>query len=151
MELKIKRRRPRIEIVPMIDVIFFLLIFFFLFSTFKTAQSGVEVDLPKTVNIGKSQQNTIVISINKERRIFFGKELVGLTELERKVAGELQQDPESRFVVKPDAKVPYAELIKVMDVLAGAGVKQPLLGVDRHQIPKSTFNHRMERTGDDSI
>mgnify|MGYP001952131120 CR=1 FL=1 len=151
MRLQVKRRRPKIEIVPMIDVIFFMLIFFFLFSTLQTGQSGVEVDLPKTVNIGKSQQNTIVVSINRERRIFLGKELVGLAELGPKVASELQQDPESRFVIKPDAKVPYSELIKVMDVLAGAGVKQPLLGVDRHQIPKSNFDHQMERTGDDSI
>ncbi|MGE5606921.1 MAG: ExbD/TolR family protein [Bacteroidota bacterium] len=151
MILQIKRRKPRIEIVPMIDVIFFMLIFFFLFSTLKTVQSGVEVELPKTVNMGKSEMNTVVISITKEERIYFGKEPVGLLELKQRAAGELHQDPGSRFVVKPDAMVPYAELIKVMDALAGAGVKQPLLGVDRRQIPKSTLNEQMERTGDDSI
>lgn len=147
MILQVKRRRPRIEIVPMIDVIFFLLIFFFLFSTLKTSQSGVEVELPKTVNMGQSQPNTVVISITKEDKIYFGKEPVGLVELERKAAGELEQDPGSRFVIKPDGVVPYAELIKVMDALAGAGVKQPLLGVDRRQIPKTTLDKQMERIG----
>jgi biopolymer transport protein ExbD len=151
MILQVKRRRPRIEIVPMIDVMFFMLIFFFLFSTLKTGQSGVEVELPKTVNMGKSVQNTVVISITKEERIYFGKEPVRLEELGQRAAGELRQDPGSRFVVKPDAAVPYAELIKVMDALAGAGVEQPLLGVDRGQIPKSIPDKQMERTGDDSI
>lgn len=151
MNLQVKRRRPRIEIVPMIDVIFFLLVFFFLFSTLKTSQSGVEVESPKTVNIGKSVENTVVISITQEERIYFGKEPVRLGELGQRAAAELRQDPASRFVVKPDAAVPYAELIKVMDALAGAGVKQPLLGVDRRQIPKSTHDKQMERTGDDSI
>ncbi len=151
MLLQIKRRRPRIEIVPMIDVIFFMLIFFFLFSTLNTGQSGVEVELPKTVNMGKSEQNTVVISITKEERIYFDKEPVRLVELEQRATRELRQDPGSRFVIKPDAVVPYAELIKVMDALAGAGVKQPLLGVDRRQIPKSTLDKQMERTGDDSI
>lgn len=141
MDLRVKRRRPRLEITPMIDVIFFMLVFFMLFSTLKTAQTGVEVELPRTVNLGQTQQNTIVISITKEKRVYFGKDQVGLEELGRKVSWELQRDPESRFVVKPDAAVSYDELVKVMDVLAGAGVKQPLLGVDRRQIPKT----RMER------
>ena len=151
MILRVKRRKPRVEIVPMIDVIFFMLVFFFLFSTLKTAQSGVDVELPKTVNIGETKQNAIVISITKEERVYFGKDLVGLEELVRKASGELRRDPGSRFVVKPDAAVPYDELIKVMDVLAGAGVKQPLLGVDRRQIPKSTFKTQMERNGDESF
>lgn len=147
MDLRVKRRRPRIEIIPMIDVIFFLLVFFLLFSTLKTAQTGVEVELPRTVNMGQTEQNTIVISITKEKRVYFGQDSVGLEELERKVSRELQRDPGSRFVVKPDAAVSYDELVKVMDVLAGAGVKQPLLGVDRRQIPKT----RMERRGNDSF
>lgn len=151
MKLQVKRRKSRIEIVPMIDVMFFMLIFFFLFSTLKTAQSGVDVELPKTVNLGESKQNTIVISITKEQQIFFGKDSVGLEELVKKASYELRRDPESRFVVKPDAVVPYVELIRVMDALAGVGVKQPLLGVDRQQIPKSNLENRMERTGDDSI
>ncbi|NLW47707.1 MAG: biopolymer transporter ExbD [Firmicutes bacterium] len=151
MILRVKRRKARLEITPMIDIIFFLLVFFLLFSTFKTAETGVEVELPKTVNIGDTEQNTIVVSITKEERIFYGKEPVGIEELARKVQRELRQDPASRFVVKPDTTVPYMELIKVMDTLAGAGVKQPLLGVDRRQTPKVTPENQMERTGDDSI
>ncbi len=151
MILKVKRRKPRLEIIPMIDIIFFMLVFFLMFSTLKTTQTGVEIELPKTVNMGDTKQNTVVISITKEERIFFGKELVGMEGLAKKVIQELQQDSASRFVVKPDAAVPYVELIEVMDVLAGAGVKQPLLGVDRRQIPKSTLETPMERTGDDSI
>lgn len=151
MKLQVKRKKPRLEITPMIDVIFFMLVFFLLFSTLKTAQTGVEVELPKTVNMGETEQNTVVVSITKDERVFYGKEPVGIEELERKVQQELRQDPASRFIVKPDATVPYLELIKVMDVLAGAGVKQPLLGVDRRQIPKATLENRMERTGDDSI
>lgn len=151
MILQVKRRKPRIEIIPMIDVIFFMLVFFLLFSTLKTTQTGVDVELPKTVNMGEAKQNTIVVSITKDERIYLGKESVGLEELKRKVLKELQQEPGSRFVIKPDAAVPYVELIKVMDALAGAGVKQPLLGVDRRQIPKNTLETRMERTGDDSL
>lgn len=151
MILRVKRKKPRVEITPMIDIIFFILVFFLLFSTLKTAQTGVDVELPKTLNMGETKQNSFVISITKEERIFFGEEPVGIEELGQKALQELRRDPECRFVVKPDASVPYLELIKVMDTLAGVGVKQPLLGVDRRQIPKSTLETRMERTSNDSI
>ncbi len=151
MRLEVKRKRPRIELTPMIDVIFFMLVFFLLFSTLKSAQTGVEVELPKTVNMGETEQNTVVVSITKDERIYFGKEAVGFEELGKRVLSELKQDPKSRFVVKPDAAVPYVALVKVMDALAGVGVKQPLLGVDRRQIPKPNLETPMEGTGDDSI
>ena len=131
LKLQVVRKKPRIEIIPMIDVMFFMLVFFMLFSTLKSAQTGVPVDLPKTVNSGKAAQNDIVISINREAQCFFGKQPVGISELTRRVAAEIQKDPQTRVIIKPDAAVPYGELIQVMDALAGVGVDKPLWGVDR--------------------
>jgi biopolymer transport protein ExbD len=131
MKLQISRRRPRIELVPMIDVMFFMLVFFMLFSTLKSAQSGVTVDLPKTVQLGEVKTNSIVISIDKDSQLFLGKRKLDLTELAEKIRLELRKDPKTDVIINPDAVVSYGELIKVMDVLAGAGVQRPLLGVTR--------------------
>lgn len=138
INLQIKRKRPRVEIVPMIDVMFFMLVFFLLFSTLKSAQSGVEVELPKTLHLGQSEQNVVIIDIDKEDRIFIGKERIDLGGLEERIDGALQNDPQTRIVIKPDAAVPYRNLIKVMDILAGVGVNKPLLGVDRRQFPRGS-------------
>jgi biopolymer transport protein ExbD len=140
MKLEIKRKRPRIELVPMIDVIFFLLVFFMMFSTLKTAQTGVDVDLPKTVHTGLPQQNTVVISIDKNSRFFYGKEPFKLSELKDRVTLELAKDPATRFIINPDAVVPYHDLIQVMDLLAGAGVEHPFWGVVREQMPRAGKN-----------
>jgi biopolymer transport protein ExbD len=138
INFQINRRRPRIELVPMIDVVFFILFFFLMFSTLKTAQTGVPVDLPKTTHLGRPEQNTIVVTIAKDTRVYFGTEAVNLSELNRRINTELKKDEQTRVIIKPDASVPYRELIRVMDSLAAAGVQQPLLGVDRQQIPGGT-------------
>lgn len=138
MKFEVKRRRARIEITSMIDVMFFTLIFFMLFSTFKEAQIGMEVDLPQTANVGRVQENLVVISINKNAQIYFGKKPVNLAELGRLVQAELKDNGSSKFIVNPDAAVSYQKLIEVTDVLAGQGVKKPLWGVDRQQMPNST-------------
>jgi biopolymer transport protein ExbD len=131
MDLKIKRRRSRIELIPMIDIMFFMLVFFMLFSTLKTAQTGVMVELPKTIHLGQTRQNVVVVSIDRDHQLFFGKELIHLNILADKAQNELQNDGNAVFIIKPDISVSYGELVQVMDVLAGAGVERPLLGVER--------------------
>ena len=121
----------------MIDVMFFMLVFFLLFSTLKNAQTGVEVNLPKAMHLGEAKQNIVVISINQEAQIFFGKTPLSLDGIQRQVATELLKDGQTQFIIKPDATVPYSVLISLMDRLAEAGVKRPLWGVDREQFPKS--------------
>lgn len=133
MDLRIKRKRSRIEIVPMIDIMFFMLVFFMLFTTLKTAQTGVEVELPKTFHLGQAAQNTVVISITKDSSLFFGKDPVTADGLTGRVQQELRNDQSTVFIVKPDTTVSYGELVKVMDTLAGAGVERPLLGVEREK------------------
>ena len=135
MKLQVVRKKPRIEIIPMIDVMFFMLVFFMLFSTLKSAQTGIPVDLPKTLNAGKVAQNDIIISIDQNSRYYFGRQPVGLMQLTERVASEIEKDPQTRVIIKPDAAVSYGELIKVMDALAGIGVENPLWGVDRQKAP----------------
>lgn len=57
--------------------------------------------------------------------------------LKSRIAGELNRNRETRFIVKPDADVPYRAIIAVTDILAGYGVDKPLWGVDRQQMPHS--------------
>jgi biopolymer transport protein ExbD len=137
MNLQVKRRRARIELVPMIDVLFFMLVFFMLFSTLNGAQTGVPIDLPKALHLGDVEQNTIVISITSDSQIYLGKQLLGMDELKSKVGQKLQSDPVTRVIVRPDAVVSYQEIVHVMDALASVGVERPLLGVDRQQIPNA--------------
>lgn len=137
MNLEIKRKRPRIELVPMIDVMFFMLVFFMLFSTINGAQTGIPIDLPKALHLGDVNDNTLVISINSDSQLYLGKQSVSLGQLRQQVGQEMRNNGDTRVIIRPDAVVPYKVIVDVMDTLAEAGVARPLLGVDRQQIPNS--------------
>lgn len=128
------------ELVPMIDVMFFILIFFMLFATFNTDRAGVPVELPKTVQLGSMKSNAVVVSINKDSELFLGKQKVSIPEIVATVRSELRKDPKTDVIINPDKVVSYGELIKVMDALSGAGVQKPLLGVDRRQMPRNALD-----------
>lgn len=135
MNLQIKRRRPRIELVPMIDVLFFMLVFFMLFSTINGSEAGVPVQLPKVLHMGNAANNSLVVTITAGSQVYLGKRHIGINQLKQMVGLELQKDPATQVIVRPDAAVPYEKIVKVMDVLADTGIEKPLLGVDRQQIP----------------
>jgi biopolymer transport protein ExbD len=137
MNLQIKRRKSRIELVPMIDVLFFMLVFFMLFSTINGSQTGVPVQLPKALHLGDAANNSLVISITADAQLYLGKQLLGLSALRQQVGLQIKNDPATQVIVRPDAAVSYQEIVKVMDALASIGVEKPLLGVDRQQIPNA--------------
>ena len=138
MNLQIKRRRSRIELVPMIDVLFFMLVFFMLFSTINGSQTGIAVQLPKALHLGNPANNSLVITLTADSQVFLGKQQVGIPELERQVKQQIQKDPATQVILRPDAVVTYDQIVKVMDMLASIGVEKPLLGVDRQQIPNAS-------------
>ena len=138
MNLQIKRRRARIELVPMIDVLFFMLVFFMLFSTINGSQTGVAVQLPKALHLGNPANNSLVITITADSQLYLGKQRLEINTLKQQVERQIQNDPATQVIVRPDATVTYDKIVRVLDSLASAGVEKPLLGVDRQQIPNAS-------------
>jgi biopolymer transport protein ExbD len=131
VELSVKKRRPRIEIVPMIDVIFFLLVFFMVYGTLESTRTAVQVELPKTIHVGDPTTPTLIVGIREDGSVWAGDVLVTLDELQRTVEIKMQERPDTMVVLNPDRGVVYENLINVMDTLAAGGVQQPMLGVER--------------------
>ncbi len=112
------RSRPRIEIIPMIDVIFFLLVFFMLFTTFKTTPHGLDIRLPQAITATQQQEDQIVnIYINDEGDIFFDEAEVTLGELRGALAMERDQNPNLVSLIQADQQTPYSYVVGVMDLL----------------------------------
>ena len=71
--MKIRRResaKPRIEIIPMIDVIFFLLVFFMVSSLAMTKINSIQVDLPKTAKNPEALRQKVILSIRRDGALF---------------------------------------------------------------------------------
>ena len=125
-----RSRRPmkkaKIEIIPMIDTMFFLLVFFMLSSLSLTNLMGMPVNLPKASNSAKQNKLDFTVSIDKSGNVFVNKtpvtaDQVG-SELLTLAGGPNADLSEASVVINADESVPYGLVIRCIDQARGAGV-----------------------------
>jgi biopolymer transport protein ExbD len=128
MKFKSRRslKRTKIEIIPMIDTMFFLLVFFMLSSLSLTNLMGMPVNLPQAVNAAKQNRLDFTISIDKSQKIFVNKvevsaEQVGDT-LVTLAGGPKANLSDASVVINADEGVPYGIVIRCIDEARGVGV-----------------------------
>src|SRR5208283_1262533 len=103
MQFKQRRelKRTKIEIIPMIDTIFFLLVFFMLSSLALVKLNGLPVNLPQASTATKQQGKDLTITVDKERRVYVNKKLVDVDNLAQALADEIGPgvDPSNQMVI----------------------------------------------------
>ena len=117
-------RRPRVEMVPLIDM-FFLLLVFFIFGVFSmTMQQGLLVDLPVAKTTSASQEPTVTISLTVDGGMFVDQEPVSVEQL----AFQLQQvhahRPATTVVINADRQVPHGVVMTVLDTVRETGLQR---------------------------
>jgi biopolymer transport protein ExbD len=109
---------PRINIVPMVDVIFAILTFFVMSSLFLTRSEGLPVNLPSAVTGEQSnRQEQWVVTIDAQENLFLNREPIQLTNLTRQLRSQLQTGNSPVVVISADEAVPHGSVIAVMDEL----------------------------------
>jgi biopolymer transport protein ExbD len=114
------------EMTPMIDVVFLLLIFFMVSTVFVDFNRQMDLSLPssKSANLDDSPK-TLEIEMTADKQIFFNGKKVTLDSLE-KALGEAKGKPsegqKQTAIIRADKNLPYGNVIKVMGVLQSAGV-----------------------------
>src|SRR5436189_4897973 len=119
-----KRRAPTIIIVSLVDILVILLIFFVGSTTFKKDQPEVQINLPesKTAQKKPSELEHAIVSIDQEDKIKLDGRAVGVDELEGAVR-DLPDARKSTLALQADKKASFGTIIKVMDALKLAGVR----------------------------
>src|SRR5947199_3514228 len=119
-----------INITPLVDVVLVLLIIFMV--TAPVLQSGIDVSVPKTRTVKQITEERLVITINKDQRVFLGNDAVNINEIGSKLRQKIR-DPRNQFIfVRDDENVPFSPFATVMDSVRQAGfsnvsiVTQPL-------------------------
>jgi biopolymer transport protein ExbD len=117
-----KRHKARIELIPMIDVMMFLLVFFVLISINVIPGFGLGVNLPSaTHSTIQHAKKTIVLSIQKDGQIFVGDQAVQLEKLSASIQHQLKNDESPVLIINGDSEVEYRHFVQVLDTLKGAG------------------------------
>lgn len=116
------KKKPRIEIIPMIDTMFFLLVFFMIATLSMTLQRGMPVNLPEAESSTDKVQEEVSLSVTKDGMLFFNKELIALDDLERRLADTRQRDPDPSVIINADESVQHGLVIQVMDKVRISGI-----------------------------
>ena len=124
-----EQRRARIEIIPMIDVIFFLLVFFMVSTLSMTINRGVPVNLPTAATSEKDLREHFNLTLTRDGEIFLNREPIALQDISRRVTAALTSEPELLVVINADGDVRHRAVIDVMDELRSAGVSHLAIAV----------------------
>jgi biopolymer transport protein ExbD len=113
----------RIEIIPLIDIMFFLLASFMLVSLSMVNLKSVKVNLPTATSASSEpKKDYLDISVDKSGRVFLDKVPVGSNELETKLAASLQANPNLRVFISGDRDARHGDVIHVLDLVHIAGI-----------------------------
>jgi biopolymer transport protein ExbD len=122
-------KKARIEIIPMIDTIFFLLVFFMISTLSMARFTGVQVNLPKAASGNQPPTETVVISLTKEEQLFFNKTQVSKDSLLQSLRAELAKNPELLVVINADDGVQHGRVVEIMDHARQTGVSKLSIAV----------------------
>ncbi len=115
-------KKARIEIIPLIDVIFFLLATFVLFTLSLNKSNGVSVLLPKSeTSEVRVTEGTVTISVTDEGAIAWNKDLVTLEEFLLRLQQYKREEPDGRILINGDERAFFAQAIYVFDEARKAG------------------------------
>ena len=119
-----KRRAPSIIIVSLVDILTILLIFFVVSTTFKNDQPEVQINLPesKTATKAPAELEHAIVTVDEADAIKLNDRPVDVDELESAVRN-LSQTQKASLALQADRKASFGTIIKVMDALKLAGVR----------------------------
>lgn len=113
-----------IPIVPMLDILTILLIFFIVHTEFKRQVSVLQLDVPQTHHLAGTQgdRNSILLEVADDGTIAFNGKLVPAEQLISAVRELLQQNPQARIQVSAAGSSSMARFVEVLDTLTAAGL-----------------------------
>lgn len=130
--MRIQRRsmkKARIEIIPMIDTIFFLLVFFMISTLSMSRFKGMPVNLPKAASGQQAPAESAAVTIDKTNRIFLDKQPVDQTGLADLLRAQLAKNPDLLVVINADDGVEHGRVVEVMDIARSANVVKMAIAV----------------------
>lgn len=112
------------DITPLVDIVFLLLVFFMLTSSFVEVKPGVKVNLPQASapNVGAKKDITVSIDINNT--LYLNSRVISPGDLYEKIAKVAHANPNIMVIVEADKNVTHGKVVRVMDIIRKAGVKK---------------------------
>jgi biopolymer transport protein ExbD len=118
----IPKKHARIEIIPLIDIMFFLLASFMMVSLSQVSMKGWKVTLPEGSS-GKVQnkKDYISLSVDKEGTYYFDKQIIKLEEILPRLQLIYKTNPEAKIFIRGDAEAVHGNVTRMLDQIRASG------------------------------
>lgn len=114
------RRKPSINITSLIDVMFLLLIFLMVSTTFRQ-QLGIDVDLPEAGTASAQEMRPHEIVVTRNGEYYFGEQRVDEAGLREAIVKALESEPEASLVLRADEQADFGKVIRAVDIARDVG------------------------------
>jgi len=120
---------PSIEMTPMIDMVFLLLIFFLVATTFQQEEREMQIALPEAAAAGpiSTALREIVINVAADGQIIVSGAEMSADELKSMVEGAVADNPEQKVTIRGDRSAAYEAIVRPLDICKAAGIQEPYL------------------------
>ena len=125
------KKKTSINIIPMIDVIFFLLVFFMLFTSFRSNPYGMEMQLPKAVTVTEQKQENFVVNITKDGEFFYQDENLPIAKISELAQEKYQNNNNLVVIINADSETRYSDIVTVMDSVRQVGIFNLALAAEK--------------------
>lgn len=121
-----RRDEPMVDMTPLIDIIFQLVIFFMVSTTFVTEQ-GIEVDLPRSSSQTiLRERNDVQVKVTADGGIYVDEEAVDWAELRQHLEATAKKGKGGMVIIKADQNVDYGRAVAVLDLARSLGLQLAL-------------------------
>lgn len=123
--------QPQLMIIPMIDIIFFLLVFFMMSTLYMVEQHTIPVNLPQAAAAQQDKPQSINVTVLENGNVMFNMEEMPVNLLAKRVNLELGKQSDTVFILRGDKQVPYGQVIAVLDELKLSGAQRVAVAVEK--------------------
>ena len=121
-----------LDLTPMVDVVFNLLIFFALSLNFVASSGGINVNLPEASSAKPIKTENITINLTRSGKIYYNKEIATKAQIKQKL--KEVKDKSSLIIIRADNEVEHGKVVEAMDIAKIEGFSKLAIAVD--QVPK---------------
>jgi biopolymer transport protein ExbD len=130
-----KREAPRVDLTPMVDVVFLLLIFFMISTTF-VETPGISVKLPESSSQQRKQEvKEVKVYLSKDGRIFLGEQEIEQTELRRRLKAYGARTKTMTFLLLADKEALHGKVVTLMDMAKETGFDKLAIATEYRKKP----------------
>lgn len=120
----LNKKDASFNLTPLIDVVFLLLIFFMLTTTFVNLENRIKVDLPTGDFAAAEPSENIIVTITENNTIYLNGKLIDPLKLTESIAAEIKDEPEKIVILEADKNVLHGKVIRVLDLLKKGGAER---------------------------